>query len=155
MNRTVREALQRHPKRIANSQVCSLVFSSEKGNPITDVKKGFAGALKRAGIDRHVRFHDLRHTFASHLIMKGVDLRTVAKLMGHRDIEMTMRYAHLAPDHLQAAVDALDTRGGTGRRTGRPMGNCWHGLVQMPVGYEILAGYFSDYLIVLVLQDTL
>ena len=80
--------------------------------------------------------------------MKGVDLRTVAKLMGHRDIEMTMRYAHLGPDHLQAAVDALDTRGGTGRRTGRPMGNCWHGLVQMPVGYEIFAGYFSDYLIV-------
>ena len=44
--------------------------------------------------------------------MKGVDLRRVAKLMGHRDIEMTMRYAHLGPDHLQAAVDALDTRGG-------------------------------------------
>ena len=42
--------------------------------------------------------------------MKGVDLRTVAKLMGHRDIEMTMRYAYLGPDHLQAAVDALDTR---------------------------------------------
>ena len=44
--------------------------------------------------------------------MKGVDLRTVANLMGHRDIEMTMRYAYLGPDHLQAAVDALDTRGG-------------------------------------------
>jgi site-specific recombinase XerD len=39
--------------------------------------------------------------------MKGVDLRTVAKLMGHRDISVTMRYAHLAPDHLQAAVDVL------------------------------------------------
>ena len=54
-----------------------------------------------------IRFHDLRHTFASHLVMKGVDLRTVAKLMGHKDIKMTMRYAHLAPEHLQAAVDAL------------------------------------------------
>jgi site-specific recombinase XerD len=49
----------------------------------------------------------LRRTFASHLVMKGVDLRTVAKLMGHRDISVTMRYAHLAPDHLQAAVDVL------------------------------------------------
>ena len=39
-----------------------------------------------------------------------MDLRTVAKLMGHRDIKMTMRYAHLAPDHLQAAVDALEVR---------------------------------------------
>jgi site-specific recombinase XerD len=110
MNRTVREALINHPKRIANRQVCPLLFSSPEGNPITDVKKGFAGALKRSGVDRHVRFHDLRHTFASHLIMKGVDLRTVAKLMGHRDIKMTMRYAHLAPDHLQAAVDALEVR---------------------------------------------
>ena len=41
--------------------------------------------------------------------MKGVDLRTVAKLLGHRDIKMTMRYAHLAPDHLQGAVDVLET----------------------------------------------
>jgi len=39
--------------------------------------------------------------------MKGVDLRTVAKLLGHKDIKMTMRYTHLAPEHLQAAVDVL------------------------------------------------
>jgi len=110
MNSTVREALQKHPKRIVNGKICPLVFTSPVGNPITDVKKGFAGALKRAGINRHVRFHDLRHTFASHLTMKSVDLRTVAKLMGHRDIKMTMRYTHLAPDHLQAAVDALEVR---------------------------------------------
>ena len=43
-------------------------------------------------------------------IGKSVDLRTVAKLMGHRDIKMTMRYAHLAPEHLQAAVDILEVR---------------------------------------------
>jgi site-specific recombinase XerD len=42
--------------------------------------------------------------------MKGVDLRTVAKLMGHRDVKMTMRYAHLAPEHLQAAVEVLTQR---------------------------------------------
>ena len=59
-------------------------------------------------IEAEVR--DLRHTFASHLVMKGVDLRTVAKLMGHRDIRVTMRYAHLVPDHLQAAVDVLAER---------------------------------------------
>ena len=107
MNRIVRDAVQRHPRRIVGGQVSPFVFSSAEGNRITDVKKGFAGALKRAGITRHVRFHDLRHTFASHLTMKGVDLRTVAKLLGHRDIKVTMRYAHLAPEHLQAAVDAL------------------------------------------------
>ena len=54
--------------------------------------------------------NDLRHTFASHLVMKGVDIRSVAKLMGHKDIKVTMRYAHLAPEHLQAAVDILETR---------------------------------------------
>ncbi len=42
------------------------------------------------------------------MTMRGVDLRTVAKLMGHRDLKMTLRYAHLAPDHLQKAVDALE-----------------------------------------------
>jgi hypothetical protein len=51
-----------------------------------------------------VTFHTLRHTFASHLVMSGADLVTVKELMGHRDIEMTMRYTHLSPDHKVAAV---------------------------------------------------
>ncbi len=55
------------------------------------------------------RFHDLRHTFASHLVMNGCDFRTVQQLMGHKDIKMTMRYAHLSQDHLQKAVVKLDS----------------------------------------------
>lgn len=49
----------------------------------------------------------MRHTFASRLVMAGVDIRTVAELMGHKTIQMTMRYAHLAPEHNLAAVERL------------------------------------------------
>lgn len=63
-------------------------------------------AVKRSGI-KNLRWHDMRHTFASRLVMKGVGLRTVQELMGHRTITVTERYAHLAPDHLASAVALL------------------------------------------------
>jgi site-specific recombinase XerD len=74
------------------------------------MRTSFENAVKRVGI-AHVRFHDLRHTFASHLVMGGVDIRTVQELLGHKDIRVTMRYAHLAPDHMRNAVKVLDRRG--------------------------------------------
>ncbi len=60
-----------------------------------------------AGIESLTKLHTLRHTFASHLVMNGVDLPTVMKLMGHADIQTTMTYAHLASDHLASAVNKL------------------------------------------------
>ena len=70
------------------------------------VEGSFEAVLKMAGIE-DFRFHDLRHTFASHLVMAGVDLFTVGKLLGHRHTTMTARYSHLSPGHLHKAVDNL------------------------------------------------
>ncbi len=85
------------------------VFVDRNGNPFKDVKRSFATALSRAGV-KDFRFHDLRYTFASHLIMAGIDLTTVKELLGHKDITMTLRYAHLAPSHKMNAVKVLEER---------------------------------------------
>lgn len=57
------------------------------------------------------RFHDLRHTFATRLVQAGVDLYKVAKLLGHKDIRMTQRYAHHYPESLRDGVEVLDRLG--------------------------------------------
>jgi integrase len=104
MNRSLMEFLMNHPRRLDTPYV----FSGQSGKPFSKTNYHFVRAVKRAGIP-HVRFHDLRHTFASHLVMKGVDLRTVQELLGHKDLRMTMKYAHLAPDHMRKAVEVLDS----------------------------------------------
>lgn len=66
----------------------------------------FTDAVKDAKLGDFT-WHDLRHTFASRLVMAGVDIRTVQELMGHKSITMTMRYAHLSPEHRAAALEKL------------------------------------------------
>lgn len=85
------------------------VFHNKEGQPYKELKNSFHAACRTAGIaDFH--FHDLRHTFASHLAMSGADLTTMKELLGHKTITMTLRYAHLAPSHKVNAIDLLDAR---------------------------------------------
>ncbi len=78
-----------------------------QGKPMKNVRKSFMKALKKAGIE-NFRFHDLRHTFASHLVMKGAIIKDVQELLGHKDLKMTMRYSHLSQEHKTKAVNLLN-----------------------------------------------
>jgi integrase len=93
-----------------------LVFPGKYGGRADNVRKAWGGVLRLAGIP-NFRWHDLRHTFASNLVMAGVPLNTVRALLGHTTPGMTLRYAHLAQDHMAEAVNRLCQRGPTWRRT--------------------------------------
>ncbi|WP_269115469.1 tyrosine-type recombinase/integrase [Burkholderia stagnalis] len=82
------------------------VFASRSGARISTLQKGFVAACTRAGIE-NFRIHDLRHTFASWLVMEGVSLYVVRDLLGHSSISVTERYAHLSPDEGRRAVQRL------------------------------------------------
>jgi integrase len=85
-----------------------LVFpSSVTGKEFNNIKKAWKSLLTLAEVE-DFRFHDLRHHFASKLVMGGVDLNTVRELLGHSSIDMTLRYAHLAPEHKANAVAVLN-----------------------------------------------
>jgi len=92
--------------------LCPIIQQTSKlftyrNKPIRDIRTAFKNACSRAGI-KNLRFHDLRHTFATRLVLKGTDLATVSKLLGHSSITMTMRYSHPTPQSLKSAVTSLD-----------------------------------------------
>jgi len=90
-------------------QLTSKHVFTYQGKHITDnVKNSFNAAMKRAGIVGF-RFHDLRHTFASQLLLHGGDLKDVQELLGHKSMTMTLRYAHLTQEHKKKAVNLLNS----------------------------------------------
>ena len=103
INTTLRTTLEAIP----HGPESEYVFTDRNGNPFKDIRRSFKTALKRAGI-QDFKFHDLRHCFASHLVMAGVDLTTVKELLGHKTLTMTLRYSHLSPGHKKKAVEVLD-----------------------------------------------
>lgn len=103
MNKEVFGVLDEWKKQSGDSQY---VFPGQDGGRFEDVKSAWLKLLERAQIEAF-RWHDMRHDFASRLVMAGVPLNTVRDLLGHADIKMTLRYAHLAPGTKAAAVELI------------------------------------------------
>ncbi|NLM71331.1 MAG: site-specific integrase [Synergistaceae bacterium] len=108
LNRPALEAFTLWRKQSEDQGEKSLVFLSPKtGGKFDNCQSSWEGLLKEAGIE-NFRWHDMRHHFASKLVMKGADLNTVRELLGHSDLKMTLRYAHLAPEIKKNAVAMLE-----------------------------------------------
>ena len=84
----------------------SVYVFSYRGKKLSNFRESFKTACKRAGLNG-LRVHDLRHIFASKMVMSGTSLYITGELLGHRTPQMTMRYAHLAPYTLKKAVDEV------------------------------------------------
>lgn len=103
MNETVKVTL----RAIDGEDPFFFASTKKKGKPFVWIEMSFHQALKKSGIE-DFKFHDLRHTFASNLVMAGEDLHTVGELLGHKSLNMTKRYAHLSPKFKKRAVNVLD-----------------------------------------------
>ena len=115
LEQVLKEVRRRHQLKSPN------VFCNKDGKRFNDVRDSFKSACRKAGIF-DFRFHDLRHTFASHMVMRGVGLRAIQELLGHCDLKLTMRYAHLAPGHLRDSVNVLNDLGGEKQGEGKLLG---------------------------------
>ncbi len=104
LNDTVVELLNGLQSRSTHSD---FVFLSSKNKRLKSVRKPFAQALRKSGI-LDFRFHDLRHTFASHFVMNGGDLLTLKEILGHHSMKMVERYAHLAAAHKRRQINNLN-----------------------------------------------
>ncbi|RKX28592.1 MAG: hypothetical protein DRP46_08385 [Candidatus Zixiibacteriota bacterium] len=102
------KVLSNYRKRKGNPPKKEYAFNlKNSGHSHNILRRVLIKTAKRAEIENFTKVHTLRHTFASHLVVKGIDLPTVGKLLGHTDIQTTMVYAHLAPNHLVDAVNKI------------------------------------------------
>lgn len=116
------------------------VFLARDGQPFSKYRLWYAirDLCKRAGM-RKIGWHTLRHTFASHLVMRGVPLPAIKELMGHSTITTTMRYAHVAPSTLRAAIEMLNPKTMMATHCGQPAGNRWQDIQRSEAGQKTSA----------------
>ncbi len=114
------------------------VFLDTDGKPFDSQRfiRRLARVCKKAGL-RKIGWHTLRHTFASHLAMKGVPLNVVQTLMGHTTIATTMRYAHLAPSTLRTAIEMLSPEWAPNADFWQQVGNQWFEAQKKEVAQKI------------------
>ncbi len=111
MNRAAREVIEEQ-KELREEHHWVLYFGGDVKENWWKIRQLFWKACDDAEVER-ITPHTCRHTFASQCAMAGVDLRTLAELLGHKTLDMVMRYSHLSPEHKAAAVallDGLETR---------------------------------------------
>ncbi len=108
LNQTVFEILKSKDK---VRSISGYVFTSQAGTKLDarNLLRTFYAARKKADLE-DVRFHDLRHTFATRLVQAGINLYVVKELLGHKTLTMTMRYAHHYPESLRHGVEVLDKK---------------------------------------------
>lgn len=120
------------------------VFLGPEGRPFTKYRMCYAmrSLCRKVGF-RTIGWHTLRHTFASHLVMRGVPLPAVKELMGHSTIVTTMRYAHVAPSTLRAAIEMLNPKTMMATDCGQPAGNQWQEIQMNEVRQKCSAAEYA------------
>ena len=110
----------------ARGKPMELVFKSSKGGRVMEVSDSYARVVERLGFNEGIKdrrykvtFHSLRHTFASWLALQGEALLTIKELLGHKVLEMTIRYAHLVPDQKRQAAFRLEKASGGEQQGGK------------------------------------
>jgi len=106
LNTVALRAFKALARRRSGGETVFVTMKDGGQRPLTTNRHWFEDAVSKAGL-RDFTWHDLRHTFASFLAMRGTGLRTIQQLMGHQTIAMTCRYAHLSPEHELEAVEKL------------------------------------------------